>query len=65
MNVTRMTGAVFGRAMPGALYDACGGGATGLRVAMLTGGTLQLAGAALAWRTAGTGARAGAPAPIG
>ncbi|WP_413227410.1 hypothetical protein [Burkholderia sp. AU39826] len=51
--------------MPGALYDACGGGATGLRVAMLTGGTLQLAGAALAWRTAGTGARAGAPAPIG
>ncbi|KVH09543.1 MULTISPECIES: hypothetical protein [Burkholderia] len=59
MNVTRMTGAVFGGAMPGALYDACGGGATGLRVAMLTGGTLQLAGAALAWRTAG------APAPIG
>ncbi|WP_277603234.1 hypothetical protein [Burkholderia cenocepacia] len=30
-------------------------------VAMLTGGTLQLAGAALAWRTAG----ADAPKPIG
>ncbi|WP_244129991.1 MULTISPECIES: hypothetical protein [Burkholderia] len=34
-------------------------------VAMLTGSTLQLAGAALAWRTAGTGTRAGAPKPIG
>lgn len=58
-------GAVFGVALLGALYDACGGGASGLRVAMLTGSTLQLAGAALAWRTAGTGTRAGAPRPIG
>ncbi|MBK1824601.1 MFS transporter [Burkholderia orbicola] len=58
-------GAVFGVALLGALYDACGGGASGLRVAMLTGSALQLAGAALAWRTAGTGTRAGAPRPIG
>ncbi|MBR7965207.1 MFS transporter [Burkholderia cenocepacia] len=65
MNVTRMIGAVFGVALLGALYDACGGGASGLRVAMLTGSALQLAGAALAWRTAGTGTRAGAPRPIG
>nr|WP_249220788.1 MFS transporter [Burkholderia cenocepacia] len=65
MNVTRMIGAVFGVALLGALYDACGGGASGLRVAMLTGSALQLAGAALAWRTASTGTRAGAPRPIG
>ncbi|WP_260430055.1 hypothetical protein [Burkholderia cenocepacia] len=34
-------------------------------VAMLTGSTLPLAGAALAWRTAAAGTRAGAPQPIG
>ncbi|CAD9223014.1 hypothetical protein BCEN4_310011 [Burkholderia cenocepacia] len=60
MKVTRMIGAVFGVVLLGALYDACGGGATGLRVAMLTGSTLPLA-----WRTAGTGTRAGVPKPIG
>jgi hypothetical protein len=32
---------------------------------MLAGSVAQLAGAALAWRTAGTRARAGAPKPIG
>lgn len=49
MNVVRMAGAEFGVAMPGALYDAGGGSATGIRVAMLTGNALQRAGAALAW----------------
>lgn len=65
MNVTRMIGAVFGVAMLGALYDACGGDATGLRVAMLTGSALQLAGAALAWRTAGASVPTGTTRPAG
>jgi MFS family permease len=65
MNVTRMIGAVFGVAMLGALYDACSDGAVGLRVAMLAGSAVQLAGAALAWHTAGTRVPAGARRPIG
>ncbi|WP_175855134.1 MFS transporter [Burkholderia anthina] len=65
MNVTRMIGAVFGVAVVGALYDACGGGATGLRVALATGSAMQLACAALAWRTAGSRTPAGVPRPAG
>ncbi|HDR9587987.1 TPA: MFS transporter [Burkholderia stabilis] len=65
MNVMRMIGAVFGVAVLGALYDACGGGAAGLRIAMMVGSTVQLACAALAWRTSGSATRAGSPRPIG
>lgn len=57
MNVVRMAGAEFGVAMPGALYDAGGDSATGIRVAMQTDSTLQRAGAALAWARAPTPAR--------
>ena len=56
---------IGGVAMLGALYDACSDGAVGLRVAMLAGSAVQLAGAALAWHTAGTRVPAGARRPIG
>ncbi|MDE2204417.1 MAG: MFS transporter [Burkholderiaceae bacterium] len=50
VNVARMSGATLGVAMLGAVYAACGSGAAGLRVAMLCGGLVQLACAAVAWR---------------
>lgn len=50
VNVARMSGATLGVAMLGALYAVCGSGASGLRVAMLCGGAVQLACAAVAWR---------------
>ena len=50
VNVARMSGATLGVAMLGAVYAVCGGGASGLRMAMLCGGTVQLACAAVAWR---------------
>jgi hypothetical protein len=50
VNVARMTGATLGVAILGAVYAVCGSGASGLRVAMLCGGAVQLACAAVAWR---------------
>jgi len=50
VNVARMSGATLGVAILGAAYAACGGGAPGLRVAMLCGGMVQLVCAAVAWR---------------
>lgn len=50
VNVARMSGAALGVAILGATYAICGGGAPGLRVAMLSGGAVQLVCAAVAWR---------------
>ena len=50
VNVARMTGATLGVAILGAMYAVCGSGASGLRVAMLCGGAVQLACAAVARR---------------
>ncbi|MCT7311960.1 MFS transporter [Ralstonia sp. CHL-2022] len=50
VNVARMSGATLGVAILGAVYAVCGSGAPGLRVAMLCGGAVQLACAAVAWR---------------
>ena len=52
VNVARMSGATLGVAILGAAYAMCGGGAPGLRVAMLSGGMVQLVCAAVAWREA-------------
>lgn len=51
INVARMVGATLGVAGLGTLYALKGGDALGLRIALVTGGFVQLAGAALAWRT--------------
>lgn len=51
INVARMVGATLGVAALGTLYALDGGGASGLRIALATGGLTQLAGAALAWYT--------------
>ncbi len=50
VNVARMTGATLGVAILGAVYAVFRSGASGLRVAMLCGGAVQLACAAVAWR---------------
>ncbi|CAJ0807383.1 Multidrug resistance protein Stp [Ralstonia psammae] len=50
VNVARMSGATLGVAILGAVYAVYGSGAPGLRVAMLCGGAVQLACAAVAWR---------------
>jgi MFS transporter, DHA2 family, methylenomycin A resistance protein len=47
-NVARMSGAVLGVAVPGTLFSAFGGGGPGFRAAMLAGGLVPLAGAAIA-----------------
>jgi MFS transporter, DHA2 family, methylenomycin A resistance protein len=49
INVARMVGATIGVAILGSVFAWLGGGAAGLRLAMLLGGVVQLAGAALAW----------------
>jgi DHA2 family methylenomycin A resistance protein-like MFS transporter len=49
INVARMAGATIGVAMLGAVYALAGGGANGLRLAMLLGGGAQIACAASAW----------------
>ena len=49
INVARMAGATIGVAMLGAVYALAGGGADGLRLAMLLGGGAQIACAASAW----------------
>lgn len=47
-NVARMSGAVLGVAVLGALFAMIGGGARGFQAAMLAGGLVQLTGAAIA-----------------
>jgi hypothetical protein len=51
INVARMTGATLGVALLGAAFALLHGGPDGLRAAMLTGGAVQLCGAAIAWAT--------------
>jgi EmrB/QacA subfamily drug resistance transporter len=50
INVARMVGATLGVAVLGTVLAAAGAGEGGLRAAMLLGGTVQLAGACVAWR---------------
>ncbi|MDE2583076.1 MAG: MFS transporter [Rhodospirillales bacterium] len=49
INVARMSGATLGVAILGTAFGAAHGGAAGLEAAMLAGGAVQLAGAAIAW----------------
>jgi EmrB/QacA subfamily drug resistance transporter len=58
INVARMAGATVGVAALGSVFAVAGGGPGGLRLAMFIGGAVQLAAAAIAWRTT---AKAGAP----
>ncbi len=51
INVARMAGATIGVAALGAIFALAGGGLGGLSLAMLVGGALQIAAAAIAWRT--------------
>ncbi len=51
INVARMAGATIGVAILGAVFALAGGGPGGLSPAMLLGGALQIAAAAIAWRT--------------
>ncbi|HEY4171810.1 MAG TPA: MFS transporter [Rhodopila sp.] len=51
INVARMVGATMGVAVLGATFALGGSGVTGWRAAMLLGGTVQLCGALVAWRT--------------
>ncbi len=51
INVVRMTGATGGIAILGTAFAMTGGGAGGLRLAMLAGGVLQILCAAIAWLT--------------
>ncbi|MDT2024305.1 MFS transporter [Methylocella sp. CPCC 101449] len=50
LNVARMVGASMGVALLGAIHVMAGAGATGLRVAMLTGAGVQVCAVLLAWR---------------
>jgi hypothetical protein len=50
INVARMIGATLGVAILGTAFAVVGGGGEGLRAAMLLGGAVQIAGAAVAWR---------------
>ncbi len=52
INVARIAGATIGVAALGAFYAMAGGGAAGLRCAMLAGAAVQAGCAASAWRTA-------------
>lgn len=49
INVARMVGATVGVAILGAVFAIAGGGANGLRTAMLLGGAIQIGCASLAW----------------
>jgi MFS transporter, DHA2 family, methylenomycin A resistance protein len=51
INVARMAGATLGVAFLGAAFALCHGGESGLRAAMLAGGSVQLVGATIAWVT--------------
>jgi MFS transporter, DHA2 family, methylenomycin A resistance protein len=50
INVARMAGATLGVALLGAVFALLHGGAAGMHAAMLIGGLVQLAGAAVAYR---------------
>jgi MFS family permease len=56
INVARMVGATLGVAVLGSLYAGLAGGFRGLCFAMLAGGSLQIACAAVAWVEARTAA---------
>jgi DHA2 family methylenomycin A resistance protein-like MFS transporter len=49
-NVARMVGATLGVATLGAVFALMQGGAEGLRLAMLLGGSVQLAAAGVCWQ---------------
>jgi EmrB/QacA subfamily drug resistance transporter len=49
VNVARMSGATIGVAALGAVFAFAGGGPSGLRLAMLLGGAVQVTSAACAW----------------
>jgi len=51
INVARMVGATLGVALLGSVFALLHGGPAGLRAAMLVGGAVQLAGAAVAFAT--------------
>jgi DHA2 family methylenomycin A resistance protein-like MFS transporter len=51
INVARMSGATIGVALLGAIFATAGGDAGGLRFAMIVGGVVQIASAAIAWVT--------------
>jgi sugar phosphate permease len=51
INVARMVGATVGVAILGAVFAFLGGSADGLRAAMILGGLVQIACAAVAWTT--------------
>jgi DHA2 family methylenomycin A resistance protein-like MFS transporter len=51
INVARMAGATIGIAVLGAIFDIAHGGAQGLRLAMLAGGSVQIACAIAAYFT--------------
>jgi EmrB/QacA subfamily drug resistance transporter len=51
INVARMAGATLGVAILGAIYAFAGGGSAGLVLAMIAGGLVQIASAAMAWVT--------------
>lgn len=54
INVARMAGATIGVAVLGAVSAAAHDSATGLRLAMLLGGLIQLMAAMVAWNTTST-----------
>lgn len=54
INVARIVGATIGVAILGTIYQLAGGGAQGLKIALLFGCALQLAGAVVAWRQTGS-----------
>lgn len=58
INVTRMTGATMGVAVLGAVYAIADGGLTGLRIATLLAGSLQLLSAFVAWNDTRSGSTA-------
>jgi DHA2 family methylenomycin A resistance protein-like MFS transporter len=51
INVARMAGATIGVAILGAIFAHAGAGETGLQVAMIVGGVVQITAAAIAWKT--------------
>jgi hypothetical protein len=50
INVARMIGATLGVAVLGSAFALASSGASGLRIAMALGGTVQLIGAGVAWQ---------------
>lgn len=54
INAARMTGATAGVAVLGSIFAAKGGGADGLRLAMIIGGLVQIAAALTVWKAAPT-----------